>query len=549
MRERLEQALETAWTRKGRFALLLLDLDGFKQVNDAYGHSAGDELLRESALRLLHVLREGEVMARMGGDEFAVLLTDAAGDESVAAAAAQRILFALRMPFDLGVGRQASISVSLGCAIYPSDGTDAETLLRRADLALYAAKSAGRDRYLRFRGEFEMAAQKQKQLLESVEQALREGRLTLAYQPIVSIGGDPARPAVVGVEALLRMQHPQLGLIAAAEFASVLDHGRLARPIGRFVLDQALTQGALWRAEGLNLHVAVNISAEHLLAPEFLDDLHQALHNHPGFSAVGLMLEITESAPLRNLQQARQVLQDCQDLGLNVALDDFGTGAASLTYLQQLPAQSIKIDQSFVRDMVNDPKDFAIVSAVVTAANLLGLEAIGEGAETLEHLSVLAAMDCTLAQGYAIARPMPADAVATWVQTWVRPAPNLRAAAFPKEVEVAQLRRVERLQQAVRGEVPFPDHVLDVAAENQCHLGLWLGGQGRLYYGRDSRYAVLLEQHAQIHDLARQAKAALDLGDLGEARRLGQDVEELSAIVLQGIRDLSAARQAELNRV
>ncbi|MGC9185492.1 MAG: EAL domain-containing protein [Thiomonas sp.] len=541
LRERLQLALESAWARDSEFALLLLDLDGFKQVNDAYGHSAGDSLLRETAQRLQAILREGEVMARMGGDEFAVLLTDAFGGAAAAEAAAQRILAALRQPFDLGVGRQASISVSVGCALYPQDGSDAETLLRRADLALYAAKSAGRDRYLRFHTDFELAAQRQKSLLESVESALQQGRLSLSYQPIVSIGGDPSRPAVVGVEALLRLRTERGEQVEAAKFSGALDHGRLARAIGRFVLDQALTQGAQWRAEGLELHIAVNISAEHLLAPEFLDDLHQALRNHPGYPASGLMIEVTESAPLRNLEQARQVLQACQDLGVSVALDDFGTGAASLTYLQQLPAQSIKIDQSFVRDMVNDPKDFAIVSAVVTAANLLGLEVIGEGAETLEHLSVLSAMNCTLAQGYAIARPLPADAVSTWVQTWVRPAANLRAVEFPHEVEVAQRRRVERLQQAVRGEVPFPDHVLDVAAENQCHLGLWLNGQGRLYYGRDPRYALLLEQHAEIHELARQAKAALDVGDLAAAKRFGQDVADLSAIVLQGIRQLGAA--------
>ncbi|CUA93083.1 EAL domain-containing protein [Thiomonas bhubaneswarensis] len=543
LRERLEEALESAWKRQGRFALLLLDLDGFKQVNDAYGHSAGDTLLRETAQRLQAILREGEVMARMGGDEFAVLLTDGFDGEAAAEAAAQRILAAMRQPFDLGVGRQASISVSLGCAFYPEDGGDAETLLRRADLALYAAKSAGRDRYLRFKPDFELRAQREKHLLESVESALQQGRLLLRYQPIVAIGGDPARPAVVGVEALLRLRGEEEQERVASDFASVLDHGRMARAIGRFVLDQALTQGAQWQAEGLDLHIAVNISAEHLLAPEFLDDLQLALRNHPGFAASSLMLEVTESAPLRNLEQARLVLQTCQDLGVRVALDDFGTGSASLTYLQQLPAQAIKIDQSFVRDMVNDPKDFAIVSAVVTAANLLGLEVIGEGAETLEHLSVLAAMECTLAQGYAIARPLPAEAVPTWVQTWVRPVAHLHAAAFPHEVEVAQRRRVERLQQAVRGEAPFPEHVLETEAENQCHLGLWLHGQGRLYYGRDPRYGLLLEQHAEIHELARQAKAALDVGDQAAARRLGQDVAELSAIVLDGIRQLSATPQ------
>jgi diguanylate cyclase (GGDEF)-like protein len=419
LRERLQVALENAWARHGEFGLLLLDLDGFKQINDAYGHSAGDGLLRDTAQRLQAILREGEVLARMGGDEFAVLLTENFSGEFAAQAAAQRILAALRQPFDLGVGRQASISASIGSALYPHDGADAETLLRRADLALYAAKAAGRDRHLRFQTEFEQAAQRRKTWIETVDAALQRGRLLLAYQPIAAIRGDTARPAVVGVEALLRLRTDSGATLDAAAFTAALDHGRLARAIGRFVLDQALAQGTQWRAQGLELHVAVNVSAEHLLAAEFLDDLRQALRNHPGFPADALVLEITESAPLRNLEQARQVLQCCQDLGVRLALDDFGTGAASLTYLQRLPAQSIKIDQSFVRDMVTDPKDFAIVSAVVTAANLLGLEVIGEGAETAEHLSLLAAMQCTLAQGYAISPPLPAEAVAAWVRSWV----------------------------------------------------------------------------------------------------------------------------------
>ena len=539
LRERLEQALDDSRKTGRGFGLLLLGLDGFKQVNDAFGHSAGDDLLREAARRLRQVLNRGEVLARMGGDEFAAVIDDGFDGQGGPDDVAARILAALRRPFDLGAGRHASVSASLGGSVHPADGADVETLLRRAGLALDAAKSAGRDRVFRFRAEFEAAAQRQQRLFEGVEQALHDGRLMLHYQPIVSISGDPERPAVVGVEALLRLRDPTRGIVPAAEFAEVLDHGRLARPIGRFALDRALHQGALWREQGLALHVAVNISAEHLLAAEFLDDLQQALRDHPGFPAPSLVLEVTESAPLRNLQQARQVLQDCLDLGVNIALDDFGTGAASLTYLQQLPAQSLKIDQSFVRDMVNDPKDFAIVSAVVTAANLLGLEVIGEGAETLQHLAMLAAMDCTMAQGHAIAPALPADAVATWVQTWTRPVSNLRAAPFPREVEVAQLRRVERLQQAVRGEAAFPDHVLDESAENQCHLGLWLNGQGRLYYGRDPRYATLREQHARIHRLARDAKAALDRGDADAALRLGDAVAELSAAVLRGIRDLA----------
>ncbi len=548
LRQQLEAALADAWQHNGRFALLLLDLDGFKQVNDAYGHSAGDLLLREATQRLLRVLREHETLARMGGDEFAVLLVDPLGDVDQVEIAAQRLLHVLRTPFDLGTGRQATISGSVGAAIYPEDGADAESLLRRADLALYAAKAAGRDRYLRFAADFEREAQQRKELVDCVEKALREERMYLVYQPIVAIGGDPERPAVVGVEALLRLRHPERGEMPAAAFAAALDHGRLARPIGRFVFERALAQGAVWHTQGLALHIAVNVSAEHLLRPDFLDDLRQALAAHPAFPASSLMLEITESAPLRNLPQAREVLQACQDLGLMVALDDFGTGAASLTYLQQLPAQSIKIDQSFVRDMVNDPKDFAIVSAVVTAANLLGLEVIGEGAESLDHLSMLAAMGCTLAQGYAIARPLPAESIPAWVQTWHRPQAHLRAAAFPKEVEAAQQRRVERIQLALRGEAPFPDHVLDLAAENQCHLGLWLHGQGRLYYGRDPRYALLLEQHAHIHELAREAKAAFDSGRREHALQLGAELAALSERIMDGIRALSREAQRDAGR-
>lgn len=546
--QQLESALRQASRSGGRFALLLLDLDGFKQVNDSYGHSAGDALLREATQRFWRVLLEHETLARMGGDEFAVLLLGTPRDVAETEAVAHKLLQVLRTPFDLGNGRQATLSGSIGAALYPEDGADAETLLRRADLALYAAKAAGRDRYLRFAPEFEREAQRRKEMVDWVEKALQDDRLYLVYQPIVAIGGDPERPAVVGVEALLRLRHPERGEMSAAAFAAALDHGRLARPIGRFVFERALAQGAAWHAQGLKLHIAVNVSAEHLLQPDFLADLRQALAAQPAFPASSLVLEVTESAPLRNLPQAREVLQACQDLGLMVALDDFGTGAASLTYLQQLPAQSIKIDQSFVRDMVNDPKDFAIVSAVVTAANLLGLEVIGEGAESLDHLAMLAAMGCTLAQGYAIARPLPADSIPAWVQTWQRPQVHLRAAAFPREVEAAQQRRVERIQLALRGQAPFPDHVLDLAAENQCHLGLWLHGQGRLYYGRDPRYSLLLEQHAHIHELARQAKAAFDAGQREHAQRLGAELAALSERIMEGIRALSREAQPDAAR-
>ncbi len=392
-------------------AVGILDLDGFKQVNDRFGHAAGDALLQEMAQRLLGEMRSGDTLARMGGDEFGLLLPDMERLEQVEDACA-RLLGGLRAPFHLG-DEEIPLSASIGLTSYPLDDSLPEDLLRHADLALYAAKAAGRDRYQWFDWPMDKLQEEAMEVRKMTENALDRGRLLLHYQPVVEIDNGP-----VGVEALIRLDHPERGLLSPAAFAGALDAPRLARRIGCFVLATALTQTQTWHRQGLPLRVSVNISAHHLLDQRFLSDLRAALDAHPDLPASAVEIEITETAPLLDFAGARETLLACNRLGVRIALDDFGTGSASLTYLQKLPAQTIKIDQSFVRDIINDPKDYAIVSGVVTSARLLGLEVIAEGVETAEHAAMLGHLQCHCLQGYAIARPMAPELIPDWISQY-----------------------------------------------------------------------------------------------------------------------------------
>ncbi len=314
-----------------------------------------------------------------------------------------------------------AITGSLGVTVFPLDDSDADTLMRHADLALYAAKAGGRDQYRVHSVEFEEAAHRGLEIREMVRVALGENRMILYYQPIVRIDGP-----VVGAEALLRLCREERGLLAPQAFAGVLDCGALACALGRHVLETAAAHAERWMVsglrtpEGLPLRVSINVSAAYLLDPSFLGDIRATLARHPGLAVSALEIEITESAPLRDLGNVHQTLRACLALGLRVALDDFGTGSASLTYLQKLPAHTLKIDQSFVRGMAHDAKDYAIVSAVAHAGHLLGLEIVAEGVETDRHLEILRGLGGLCVQGYAIARPMPADDLPRWCRMYER---------------------------------------------------------------------------------------------------------------------------------
>lgn len=501
-------------------AVGILDMDGFKQVNDRFGHAAGDALLQEMAQRLLGEMRSGDTLARMGGDEFGLLLPDIDRLDKVEDACT-RLLEVLRAPFHLG-GEEIPLSASIGMTSYPLDDSPPEDLLRHADLALYAAKAAGRDRFQWFDWSMDKALEEAMEVQKMTETALDRGRLLLHYQPVVEIDNGP-----VGVEALIRLDHPERGLLSPAAFASALDAPRLARRIGCFVLASALNQTQTWHRQGLPLRVSVNISANHLLDQRFLSDLQAALDAHPDLPASAVEIEITETAPLLDFTGARETLMACNGLGVRIALDDFGTGSASLTYLQKLPAQTIKIDQSFVRDIINDPKDYAIVSGVVTSARLLGLEVIAEGVETAEHAAMLGHLQCHCLQGYTIARPMVPEAIPDWIRQH-KPLVHICISEQAPRARLISVHNqgVKSFVGALHGWVPFPALASEPEAEKYCHLGLWLQGEGRLLHGDDPLfYQQLQERHAHLHALAREAKALYDAGDEEEAIEKGAEMD------------------------
>ena len=528
--ERLQQACLQNEKRSLLLGVGMLDLDGFKQVNDRLGHAAGDVLLCQVVARLKLALRAGDTLARMGGDEFGLLLPDLERMDDLDAIC-ERISEGLRRPFSIH-GEPVTISGSLGFTLHPVDEGDAEGLVRHADLALYAAKEQGRDQYQLHTLSLDTRISNEASVREKMDRALREGRLLLHYQPIVAMGGNGAESSVVGFEALLRLNDGHGTLLTPAEFGGALDHVRLGRSIGRFVLSSALAEAEVWHRQGLALRICVNISALHLLDPRFHADLQEALARHADLAAGYVEIEITESAPLRDFDAAQRVLKDCMRLGVRISLDDFGTGNASLVYLQKIPAHTLKIDRSFVRDILDDPRDLAIVSGLIMTARMLGLDVIAEGVETSRQAALLTDIQCRLLQGYFVARPMLAEAVPAWLQQYrCGPGSIVRETGFPPPAPIgyaadsifrAHTHRVHQFVAALEGKEPFPALVLDAYTETQCHLGRWLEHEGFARFGLNPVYPALRERHARTHRLAREARLCLDAKNEADALLTGR---------------------------
>jgi diguanylate cyclase (GGDEF)-like protein/PAS domain S-box-containing protein len=405
LQDRLTQAIRMA-DRDGRpFALCVIDLDRFKDVNDTLGHLAGDELLQEVAFRLRHALRASDTVARLGGDEFAVLLPDA--DMAAATLAAEKVVDALGASLVLE-GHEVAVGASVGIALYPENGGDADTLLRRADVAMYAAKQT-RGGYVLYTPDQDQSSSQRLSLVGALRRAIADDELTLYYQPKV----DCRSGEVAGVEALVRWLHPQHGMIPPDRFIPLAEQTGLIRPLTRWVLNTAVSQTRSWHDEGLMLSVAVNLSA-HDLQDAALANVVAELLERSNVGPEWLKLELTESALMADPTQALQVLTDLCALGVRIAIDDFGTGYSSLGYLKHLPAHEIKIDRSFVADMAAQQRDHAIVRSTIELGHNLGLAAVAEGVEDQETLELLSGLGCDLAQGFYLSRPLPAASVAEW---------------------------------------------------------------------------------------------------------------------------------------
>ncbi|WP_447749566.1 putative bifunctional diguanylate cyclase/phosphodiesterase [Pseudomonas nicosulfuronedens] len=401
LEDRIEQMIGKVQRNGGHFALMFLDLDGFKPVNDAFGHHVGDLLLKAVALRLRDSLRSEDTVARIGGDEFVVLAELAEAEDAVTVAGQQISLLA--QPFQVA-GQELRIAASIGIVVYPGDGASQHELLRNADAAMYHAKGNGKNGYSFFEQSMNTNARNHLQLLHDLRAALERREFTLHYQPKFAASGEP-----IGAEALLRWQHPQRGLLMPDTFIALAERTGLIIPIGDWVLEEACRQMRLWYLQGHeSWRVAVNLSALQFCHASLVQSVADALERHQ-LPARCLTLEITETTAMRDADSSLEILGRLSGMGVDLSIDDFGTGYSSLLYLKRLPANELKIDRGFVRDLEQDSDDAAIVSAIVALGQALDLRIVAEGVETAGQQTFLTRLGCDSLQGFLLGKPVPAE--------------------------------------------------------------------------------------------------------------------------------------------
>jgi len=411
--DRLQQAMAQVQRSGIGLTLVYIDLDGFKSINDQHGHDVGDQLLIAVAQQMQQVLREGDTLARIGGDEFIAILINLNGLDHCTPLL-QRLLAAAALPLQRK-GQSLQVTASLGVTFYPqASDVEGDQLVRQADQAMYLAKQAGRSRYQVFDAEQAASLRGWHESLQRCQQALTNHEFVLYYQPKVAMRSGQ----VVGAEALIRWQHPEQGLLAPAKFLPIFEDQPLAIEVGEWVIESALTQLQVWQSQGLMLMISVNVGAHQLQQVNFVARLRELLGRHPQVNPARLVIEILETSALHDMAYVSQVIDDCKQIGVRFSLDDFGTGYSSLTYLKRLRVKQLKIDQSFVRDMLSDPDDLAILRGIIGLAHAFECEVIAEGVETIAHGTLLLQLGCELAQGYGIARPMPAQDFPAWAASW-----------------------------------------------------------------------------------------------------------------------------------
>jgi diguanylate cyclase (GGDEF)-like protein/PAS domain S-box-containing protein len=503
--DRLRQAMAQAHRRSQLLGVGCFDLDGFKAINDSYGHASGDALLTAVALRMKQALHEGDTLARLGGDEFAAVILDLP-DSHACLTTLTRMLAAAAEEVEIG-DISLRVTASAGVAFYPqAEDVDADTLLRQASQALYEAKLAGKNRYSIFDPSQDLMTRSRHENIEHVRYALAANELVLHYQPKVNMRTGQ----VIGAEALLRWQHPERGLLPPGMFLPVIEDHPLTVEVGRWVIESVLNQMETWQQNGFDLPVSVNVSAFELQHPDFVSNLCARLQAHPRIKPSHLELEVLETSALQNVALSSQVLAACREAGVLISVDDFGTGYSSLAYLKRLPANVLKIDQSFVRDMLDEPESLTILKGVLGLAEAFRRQVIAEGVETVDHGLMLLQLGCDCAQGYGIAKPMPARELEAWAAGW---------RADPRWVEVPKVQASNRAALFamaehrawygyflgyLQGTRPAPP-VLD---PGQCSISAWLDAQGLSAGGMSPSLQAIETLHRQLHVLAAEIHAA-----------------------------------------
>ena len=540
--ERLHKMVERARRDNQLLVLVFLDLDGFKPLNDRYGHALGDRILVMVAQRLKQVVRSTDMVARLGGDEFALVLGGLPNMDEMEHLA-ERVLNLISAPYEID-GQSYELSASMGITVFPFDSADTETLLRHADQAMYQAKQLGRHRFHLFDAEQDQQAQTRHQLLERLAVGLANDELVLYYQPKVNLRTGQ----VVGVEALLRWQHPEQGLMAPGLFLPQAEHSDLIIDIGEWVTRQALAQIQAWDEQGCALSVSVNLAARQLLREDFVECVRECLGEYPDVPHGRLEFEILESAALENTRHVRAVIEECRTLGVGFALDDFGTGYASLSYLRDIPADVMKIDQSFVRDLLEDSDDLTLVEGVIGLATAFRRVVVAEGVETAEQGVLLMRLGCDIAQGYGIARPMPAEDIPAWVAGY-RPDPQWALWAdtqwemsdFP--LLVAQYDHIKWVKSVLRYLDGGTLQLLqaELTDHHQCRFGHWYYGHGKQRYGRLPAFTDLEPIHMAVHRLGPEICRLYQEGKTETAKSKVRELLQLKDLILERLAVLQAS--------
>jgi diguanylate cyclase (GGDEF)-like protein/PAS domain S-box-containing protein len=503
--DRLRQAMAQAQRRHSLVAVAYLDLDGFKAVNDRYGHAAGDQLLTVLADRMKHALREGDTLARLGGDEFVAVLLDLP-DTATSMPVLSRLLDAAAETAQVGE-LALHVSASVGVTFYPqAEEADADQLLRQADQAMYQAKLAGQNRFQVFDASRDRSVRGHIENLEYIRRGLRSNEFVLFYQPVVN-----SRTGVtVGAEALIRWRHPEMGLVPPILFLPVIEDHPLAIEIGEWVIDTALAQIEAWQEIGIDIPVSVNIGAQQLQQPNFVERLATLLSAHPRVKPSNLELEILENCGLQDMTLMSKVLDGCHSLGVSFVLDDFGTGYSSLTYLQRLPSSVLKIDQSLVREMLDDTENLTILEGILGLAVVFRRKVIAKGVETAEHGLMLLQLGCELVQGYGIARPMPASDLPDWLARW-RPDPRCsRVPSVSYDDRPLIYAAIEHRVwiTAFEAFLHGKRHALPRLDAHHCRLGAWLGAETQAGRADRPAFQALQATHQRLHALTAEILAS-----------------------------------------
>lgn len=521
--DRLHQAMELVHRHDTVLAICFLDIDGFKDVNDTHGHEVGDQLLVTISKRMEHVLRGGDTLARLGGDEFVVLLQDLEGQEECTPII-ENLLGAIYEPISLD-GRTVQVSASIGVTFYPQDESiDADQLLRQADQAMYQAKQTGKNKYHLFDDEQDRHVRGYHESLERIRQALHDREFVLYYQPKINMRTGQ----VIGVEALIRWDHPDLGILAPGAFLPVVENDMLSVDIGEWVLETAIEQIEIWRKQGVEWTVSVNIDALHLEQPHFVEQLKNKLHAHPQVAHGCLELEVLETSALEDIHQVSEIIHACEALGVRFTIDDFGTGYSSLTYLKRLPVFMLKIDQSFVRDMLVDPEDLAILEGIQSLASAFNLSVLAEGVETVEHGKLLLQLGCELAQGYVIAKPMPANEISDWQVDWSLIEVWQNVSAVGKDntpilyASVEHRAWVSQLNQYLHGVKNQPPEL----NSSTCRFGRWLAKSEGTKLFNHPNMARVISLHDEVHATAETVIESFKRGDNNNAFTGFEEIEE-----------------------